>query len=59
VSTVLSLASVGYDFADKVEGLAVISKDIVAVLNDNDFGVSGSLDVSKKVFRSLKNAKRC
>lgn len=38
----------GYDFAEKVEGLAYIDGKHWAVINDNDFGVSGRIDVEKK-----------
>jgi hypothetical protein len=34
------LNTVGYNKVQKVEGLALIDKNTVAVLNDNDFGVS-------------------
>lgn len=37
------LASVGYDQSDKVEGLAKIDDNTFAVINDNDFGVGGSV----------------
>ncbi len=45
--TVVSLAKVGYDFAEKVEGLAIVSDEWLAVVNDNDFGVNGDLDLSQ------------
>lgn len=37
------LPSIGYDQSDKVEGLARIDDNTFAVLNDNDFGVGGSV----------------
>jgi len=35
------LAGLGYTFTDKVEGLAVVDANTVAVINDNDFGETG------------------
>ncbi len=37
------LPSIGYDQSDKVEGLAKIDSNTFAVINDNDFGVGGSV----------------
>jgi len=37
------LPSIGYDQSDKVEGLAKINDNTFAVINDNDFGVGGSV----------------
>lgn len=37
------LPSIGYDQSDKVEGLAKIDDNTFAVINDNDFGVGGSV----------------
>ncbi len=37
------LPSIGYDQSDKIEGLARIDDNTFAVLNDNDFGVGGSV----------------
>lgn len=37
------LPSIGYDQSDKVEGLARIDSNTFAVINDNDFGVGGSV----------------
>lgn len=37
------LPSIGYDQSDKVEGLARINDNTFAVINDNDFGVGGSV----------------
>lgn len=36
---VADLVDLGYDFAEKVEGLAVVDRSTLAVLNDDDFGV--------------------
>lgn len=46
--TVASLGDLGFDFAEKVEGLALTSNEEFAVINDNDFGVSGDIDVKTK-----------
>jgi hypothetical protein len=37
----VDLASAGYNQVEKVEGLALIDADTIAVVNDNDFGVAG------------------
>lgn len=48
--TTMSLADIGYDFAEKVEGLAVISPEMLAVINDNDFGVTvNTSDKTQKI----------
>ncbi|CAL93079.1 choice-of-anchor I domain-containing protein [Azoarcus olearius] len=36
----VDLASAGYNAVQKVEGLAVIDADTIALINDNDFGVA-------------------
>ena len=38
---VLDLVKEGYDFADKVEGLAVLGNGHIVIINDNDFGLTG------------------
>jgi hypothetical protein len=38
----VDLAEVGYHMVDKPEGLALVAPDTLAVLNDNDFGISGT-----------------
>ncbi|MBO1351350.1 MAG: choice-of-anchor I family protein [Hormoscilla sp. GUM202] len=37
-SVYADLTALGYSFTDKPEGLALVDENIVAVLNDNDFG---------------------
>lgn len=37
----VNLSEVGYDFAEKVEGLSVVDGEELAVVNDNDFGIHG------------------
>lgn len=39
---VLNLPSIGYLPSDKPEGLALIAPDMMAVINDNDFGLAGA-----------------
>jgi hypothetical protein len=39
----------GYDFVDKIEGLAMIQPGVIALLNDNDFGLAGGLDTDSGV----------
>lgn len=41
---VVDLGVIGYDQVDKPEGLALIDADTLAVINDDDFGVSGAFD---------------
>jgi hypothetical protein len=43
---VVDLGVIGYDRVDKPEGLALIDADTLAVINDNDFGVGGALDLA-------------
>ncbi len=42
----VDLAAVGYTQTDKVEGLAFIDADHLAIINDNDFELDGTLDTS-------------
>lgn len=37
----VDLVKVGYDFADKIEGLSVLNDGSIVIVNDNDFGVDG------------------
>lgn len=47
----VDLASAGYDTVQKVEGLAYIDANTLAVINDNDFGVAGiSIDTATGTF---------
>jgi hypothetical protein len=41
---VLDLNKLGLNFAEKIEGLTVIDSNTVALLTDNDFGLSGPVD---------------
>jgi hypothetical protein len=45
----MDLVKVGYDFADKVEGITMIDPDYIAVINDNDFGLTGAIKENKAV----------
>ena len=40
----VDLSALGYSFDDKPEGLAFIDENTLAVLNDNDFGLTGGFD---------------
>lgn len=44
---ILDLVKLKYDFADKVEGLAILDDGSIAVLNDNDFGLTGEWNKAK------------
>ncbi|MEL6863102.1 MAG: choice-of-anchor I family protein [Bacteroidota bacterium] len=39
---VLNLPSIGYLPSDKPEGIALLPNDVIAVMNDNDFGLAGA-----------------
>ncbi len=41
----VDLATIGYNMVDKPEGLALIDENTIAVINDNDFQMSGVFDV--------------
>jgi hypothetical protein len=47
-SLFLDLVKVGYDFADKVEGMIMVDSSHIAIINDNDFGLVGSIDPATK-----------
>ena len=54
----------GYDTVQKVEGLAYIDANTLAVINDNDFGVAGiSIDNATGTFRAVarlpRRSRRC
>lgn len=44
----LDLVKAGYDFADKVEGMIMIDAHRIAIINDNDFGLVGTIDEKTK-----------
>lgn len=46
VRHLISLVDIGFDFAEKIEGLAIMSENQMAVVNDNDFGL-GSIGTKK------------
>ncbi len=39
----VDLATAGYNTVEKVEGLTIVDRNTIAVINDNDFGVAGAL----------------
>lgn len=39
---VVNLPSIGYESSDKVEGIAVLPNNQIALMNDNDFGLAGA-----------------
>jgi hypothetical protein len=42
----VDLNAAGYNNVQKVEGLAVVDEQTIAVINDNDFGVRASITVN-------------
>jgi 3-phytase len=52
----LDLSTVGYNFAEKIEGLTFISENQIAVINDNDFGVTSETGQNKKL--TIDNTKK-
>jgi hypothetical protein len=43
----VDLVALGMDFSDKIEGLATMSENQIAVLNDNDFSLTGKVQSSR------------
>lgn len=41
---VLDMNKLGFNFAEKIEGLTVIDQKTIALVTDNDFGLSGPVD---------------
>jgi hypothetical protein len=53
----IDLAAAGYNTVEKVEGLTIIDRHTIAVVNDNDFGVAGALiDTETGTFTPDENA---
>lgn len=42
---VVDLNSLGFDYVEKIEGIAVIDSHTIAVVTDNDFGLGGQVDL--------------
>jgi hypothetical protein len=51
------LAEVGYHMGDKPEGLALVDENTIAVLNDNDFGISGTFTTTTGLMDEPETAK--
>lgn len=41
----VDLTAAGYELVDKPEGMALVDDETIAVVNDDDFGLSGTFDV--------------
>ncbi len=53
----IDLATAGYNSVEKVEGLTIVDRNTIAVINDNDFGVAGALiDTETGTFTPDANA---
>ena len=44
---VVDLVKLGFDFTDKIEGLSVLPNGDIYVVNDNDFGLTGSISTER------------
>ncbi|MCE3011288.1 MAG: esterase-like activity of phytase family protein [Proteobacteria bacterium] len=44
---IADLSGLGFDNAEKLEGLAAIDENTLAVINDDDFGLTPNLDIEK------------
>ncbi|MFN7453964.1 MAG: esterase-like activity of phytase family protein [Pseudobdellovibrionaceae bacterium] len=44
---IADLSALGFDDAEKIEGLAAIDESTLAVINDDDFGLTTNLDIEK------------
>jgi hypothetical protein len=42
----VNLAEAGYHMVDKVEGLALVDENTIALINDNDFGIGGTFSTT-------------
>lgn len=50
----VDLVKVGFDFADKIEGLAVLEDGSIVIVNDNDFGIENNVtDPLRKSFLGI------
>lgn len=52
----VDLIAAGYDMVDKAEGLALIDDHTIAVINDNDFRMSGVFDPATGLMTENENA---
>mgnify|MGYP003393111978 CR=1 FL=1 len=43
----VDLVKEGFDFAEKIEGITIVENKYLAVLNDNDFGLTGNINSDK------------
>jgi hypothetical protein len=50
----VDLTATGYIYSDKIEGLARINENTLAIINDNDFGLSGLFDPTTGLFEQSK-----
>lgn len=53
---ILDLNKVGFDFVEKIEGLAVIDQNTLALITDNDFGIESQIELSTGKFNSKLDA---
>ena len=53
----VDLAEAGYHMVDKPEGLALVDDNTLAVLNDNDFAISGTFSTTSGLMDELDDAR--
>ncbi len=54
----LNLVDIGIDDIEKIEGLAILNQNTVAIIEDNDFGVTVNSKKNQSQFIIIKNFKR-
>lgn len=42
---IIDLNEVGFDYVEKIEGIAVVDANTIALITDNDFGIDGNIDL--------------
>lgn len=53
---ILDLNQLGFDFEEKIEGIAIIDQNTLALVSDNDFGIESQVDLATGKFQTKKNA---
>lgn len=53
---IVDLNSLGFDFVEKIEGLAYIDSKTLAIITDNDFALQGEIDLKTGQFKFREQA---